>query len=339
MRALIAFCIALFILVAPPAFANETPQIQQRQLLVQPRGAENLPPFWASPTAWVLARQQVFYTQLSGAIRDVKGTAPLSAALGLMLLSFGYGVFHAAGPGHGKAVISGWLLANNQQLKRGILISAMSSAIQAMSAILIVSGVLAFVALAGGVARDAAKASSFWVELASYGLIMGLGAHLIWRTLRPHKAHAHGHHHDHHDHHHHHHHHHADACDCGHAHMPQAADLKAPVSFGHAFSLALAIGMRPCTGALLVLLFSSAAGLYFAGIAATLAMALGTFMTIALIASLTVLSRDFALRFAFIDHPWAARAGMAFRVIVGLLIVIAGASLLGGLLSGQGRFI
>ena len=333
MRALIAFCIALFILVAPPAFANETPQIQQRQLLVQPRGAENLPPFWASPTAWVLARQQVFYTQLSGAIRDVKGTAPLSAALGLMLLSFGYGVFHAAGPGHGKAVISGWLLANNQQLKRGILISAMSSAIQAMSAILIVSGVLAFVALAGGVARDAAKASSFWVELASYGLIMGLGAHLIWRTLRPKKTHAH----DHHDHKNHHHH--GEECGCGHAHMPQADDLKAPVSLRHAFSLALAIGMRPCTGALLVLLFSYAAGLYFAGIAATFAMALGTFITIAIIASLTVLSRDFALRFAFIDHPWAARAGMAFRVIVGLLIVIAGASLLGGLLSGQGRFI
>ena len=88
-----------------------------------------------------------------------------------------------------------------------------------------------------------------------------------------------------------------------------------------------------------MLLFSYAAELYFAGIAATFAMALGTFITIAIIASLTVLSRDFALRFAIVDHPWAARAGMAFRVIVGLLIVIAGASLLGGLLSGQGRFI
>ena len=117
MRLLIAFCIALFIFAAPPTFAQETPKIQQHQLLVQPRGVENLPPFWDSPTAWVLARQQVFYTQLSGAIRDVNGATPLSAILGLMLLSFGYGVFHAAGPGHGKAVISGWLLANNQQLK------------------------------------------------------------------------------------------------------------------------------------------------------------------------------------------------------------------------------
>jgi len=330
MRFLIACFIALFIFSAAPSFADETPKIQQRQLLVQPRGAENLPPFWDSPTAWVLARQQVFYTQLSGAIRDVNGAQPMTAALVLMLLSFGYGVFHAAGPGHGKAVISGWLLANNQQLKRGILISAMSSAIQAMSAILIISGVLAFVALAGGAARDAAKASSFWVELASYGLIMALGAHLIWRTLRPQKAHGHDHHHDHH---------HGEECGCGHAHMPKAAELKAPVSFRHAFSLALAIGMRPCTGALLVLLFSYAAGLYFAGIAATFAMALGTFITIAIIATLTVVSRDAAMRFAIVDHPWAARAGTAFRVIVGLLIVIAGASLLGGLLSGQGRFI
>ena len=332
MRFLIACFIALFMFSAAPSFADETPKIQQRQLLVQPRGAENLPPFWDNPTAWVLARQQVFYTQLSGAIRDVNGAQPMAAALVLMLLSFGYGVFHAAGPGHGKAVISGWLLANNQQLKRGILISAMSSAIQAMSAIFIISGVLAFVALAGGAARDAAKASSFWVELASYGLIMALGAHLLWRTLRPQKAHGHDHHHDHH-------HHHGEECGCGHAHMPKAAELKAPVSFRHAFSLALAIGMRPCTGALLVLLFSYAAGLYFAGIAATFAMALGTFITIAIIATLTVVSRDAAMRFAIVDHPWAARAGTAFRVIVGLLIVIAGASLLGGLLSGQGRFI
>lgn len=330
MRILIALGIALF-LWAVPATAQEAPKIQQRQLLVQPRGAENLPPFWESPPAWVLARQQVFYTQLSGAIRDVNGTAPLSAALGLLLLSFGYGVFHAAGPGHGKAVISGWLLANNQQLKRGILISAMSSAIQALSAILIVSGVLAFVALAGGGARDAAKASSFWMEAASYVLIMGLGLHLIWQTLRPKPAHA-----QHHDHHHHHH---DEECGCGHAHMPQASELKAPVSFRHALSLALAIGMRPCTGALLVLLFSYAAELYVAGIAATFAMALGTFITIAIIATLTVVSRDVALRFAGTDNPWAARAGWAFRVLAGALIVFLGASLLAGLLSGAGRFI
>lgn len=326
MRILIALAISLFMWAAP-ATAQEAPKIQQRQLLVQPRGAENLPPFWESPTGWVLARQQVFYTQLSSAIRDVNGATPMGAALTLMLLSFGYGVFHAAGPGHGKAVISGWLLANNQQLKRGILISAMSSAIQALSAILIVSGVLAFVALAGGAARDAAKASSFWMEAASYALIMGLGLHLLWQTLRPKPAPLH------------HHHHHGEECGCGHAHMPEAAEVKAPVSFAHAASLALAIGMRPCTGALLVLLFSYAAGLYFAGIAATFAMALGTFITIAIIATLTVISRDFALRFAGADNPWAARAGWAFRVMAGALIVFLGASLLAGLLSGQGRFI
>ncbi|MDP4822582.1 MAG: nickel/cobalt transporter [Aestuariivirgaceae bacterium] len=326
MRIVIALCIALF-MWAVPATAQEAPKIQQRQLLVQPRGADHLPPFWESPPAWVLARQQIFYGQLSGALRDVNGTSPLAAALGLMLLSFGYGVFHAAGPGHGKAVISGWLLANNQQLKRGILISAMSSAIQAASAILIVSGVLTFVAIMGGVVRDAAKASSFWMEAASYALIMGLGLHLLWQTLRPRQKHAH-HHHDHHD-----------DCGCGHAHMPPSVELKAPVSFRHAVSLALAIGMRPCTGALLVLLFSYAAGLYWAGIAATFAMALGTFITIAIIATLTVVSRDVALRFAGTDNPWAARAGWAFRIMAGAFIVFLGASLLFGLLSGSGRFI
>ena len=104
-------------------------------------------------------------------------------------------------------------------------------------------------------------------------------------------------------------------------------------------SLAFAIGIRPCTGALLVLLFASAAGLYAAGIAATFAMALGTFLTVAVIAAATVLSRDFALRFVAADNAWAERAGRAVRLLAGLVIAVLAASLLAGLLSGQGRFI
>ena len=72
-------------------------------------------------------------------IKAMNSTSPLAAALALMGLSFGYGVFHAAGPGHGKAVISAWLLATENELRRGIAIAFMSALVQALTAIAIVS--------------------------------------------------------------------------------------------------------------------------------------------------------------------------------------------------------
>lgn len=326
---------ALFADIVTVSCDGAASPISKDKLLTARRDGADAPAFWQNPSGWILSRQSQFYGQLSGAIRNISGANPISAAFGLMALSFAYGVFHAAGPGHGKAVISGWLLASRQQLRRGLAISALSALFQALSAIVIVSGVLLFVWIAGGVARDAAKSASFWVEAASYVLILGLGLALAWRGIRP--AYAKHDHHDHHDHHHHDHHHHGE--ECGHAHLPDAKSLPRDAGWKQSVSLAFAIGIRPCTGALLVLLFASAAGLYAAGIAATFAMALGTFITVAVIASATVLSRDFALRFAGPENPWAARAGRAVRLVAGLLIALLAASLLAGLLSGQGRFI
>ena len=89
-----------------------------------------------------------------------------------MLLSFGYGVFHAAGPGHGKAVISAWLLATENELRRGMLISFLSAIIQALTAILLVSVLFLVVASVGSTARNVAGV----LESASYALIALLGA-------------------------------------------------------------------------------------------------------------------------------------------------------------------
>ena len=95
------------------------------------------------------------------------GPSAFAAAWTLMLLSFAYGVFHAAGPGHGKAVISTWLLATENELKRGVLISFMSAIIQALTAIVLVSVLFLVVASVGSTARDVAGV----LESASYALI------------------------------------------------------------------------------------------------------------------------------------------------------------------------
>src|SRR5262249_14925871 len=70
---------------------------------------------------WLLAQQAAFYHQMSGLIRAAKSDG--SAVIGLLGVSFVYGIFHAAGPGHGKAVISSYLIANQETWRRGIVLS------------------------------------------------------------------------------------------------------------------------------------------------------------------------------------------------------------------------
>jgi nickel/cobalt transporter (NicO) family protein len=244
-------------------------------------------------------------------------------------LSFGYGVFHAAGPGHGKAVISAWLLATENELRRGIAIAFMSALVQALTAIAIVSGllILAYLVLVGNPGATSRYVAGM-LESASYALIAGMGFYLVWTAFRPQ---AHGHDSDHgHDYAHHaydHHHHHGDDCDCGHAHVPTAAQVKHDWSWRHACSMAFAIGIRPCSGALIVLFFAYPIGLYWAGVVSTLVMALGTAITVSVIAAIAVYSKQLAIRWARKDNAWMTR--IAFWLRLGGGIVIAG---LGGLL-------
>jgi nickel/cobalt transporter (NicO) family protein len=314
----LAFCLLIMMIAVAPATAQTEPEtggqvtIDKRKLLVRPRNAAGMieqTSFWQDPVVWARDRQQSFYRAMSGSLRSIKSGAPLAAAWTLMLLSFGYGVFHAAGPGHGKAVISAWLLATENELRRGVLIAFLSAAIQALTAILIVSILLLIVASVGAAARDVAGV----LESASYALIGLMGFYLIWTALRPalkpvhdRKAHSR------HDH------------DCGHAHGPEVGQLKGAWSLTKAFSLAFAVGLRPCTGAILVLIFANARGLYWAGIASTFAMAAGTFLTVSLIAAIAVYSKKFALRLAKRDGRWLGRLGFGLRFAGGAVIAALG---------------
>ena len=88
-------------------------------------------------------------------------------ALALFGLAFAYGIFHAAGPGHGKAVISSYLVANEETWRRGIILSFASAFLQALVAVLIV-GIAA--ALLGATAKAMGEAVRY-IEIISYALI------------------------------------------------------------------------------------------------------------------------------------------------------------------------
>jgi nickel/cobalt transporter (NicO) family protein len=289
---------------------------------------------------WILAKQSEFYREMSATIRAAKSDG--SAVWTLLGISFAYGIFHAAGPGHGKAVISSYLVANEETARRGIVLSFASALLQALVAVAIVA---VFAWLLSSTAKTMCSAEKA-IEIASYGLIAAFGARLVWtkgggfmRALqaKPAMAMAAAHHHDHghdrdHDHHDHHHghdhsHDHGHVHDehCGHSHGPTPDQLAGPGGWRRGLGTIFAVGMRPCSGAILVLVFSLAQGLFWAGIAATFVMGLGTAITVATIAVVAVSAKGLARRLS------AGREGSGTLIMRGIEFGAAGLVLLFGL--------
>ncbi|WP_275195054.1 nickel/cobalt transporter [Bradyrhizobium sp. CSA207] len=304
---------------------------------------------------WLLAKQSEFYRQMSATIRAAKTDG--SAVWTLLFISFAYGIFHAAGPGHGKAVIASYLVANRETARRGIVLSFASALMQSLVAILIV-GISAWVLNA--TAKTMCKAEGA-IEIASYALIALFGLRLVWvkggtliRALQaaqpvpaiagvPHHHDDGHHHHDAHDHHDHDHghvhaqhgHDHVHDEHCGHSHGPAPSELAGPGGWRRGFAAILTVGIRPCSGAILVLVFALAQGLFWAGIAATLLMGLGTAITVAAIAVVAVFAKDVAGRLS------AGRDGGGALFMRGIefgaagLVLLFGAGLLFGYIAAE----
>lgn len=352
------------VLLSDPVFAQASP-------FGAPRTAPQAPP--DGIVGWLLAKQSEFYRGLSGAIRAAKKDG--SAVWGLFALSFAYGVFHAAGPGHGKAVISSYVVANGETWWRGVVLSFASAILQALVAVAIVG--IAAVLL--GATRRTMDGTVWWIEVISYSLIVVLGARLLWVKGRalihawqkyragPEAAHAHRHHgHDHahhdraHDHvryehghahpHHHHGHEHAHGATCsghhddhddhawGHAHAPEPQELAGPGGWRRGLSAIVAVGLRPCSGAILVLVFALAQGLFWAGVTSAFIMGLGTAITVAAIATVAVGARGLAQKFAA-SRPGAGMLLLrGLEVAAALLVLVFGIALLTGYIASERMF-
>ena len=304
--------------------------------LAQPFGISRSPaaPEVGGFAGWILAKQAEFYRMLSGLIRASKADG--SAACTLLGISFVYGIFHAAGPGHGKAVISSYLVANDETWRRGVVLSFASAFLQAFTAIAIV-GIAA--ALLGATAKAMGNTVRI-IEIVSYALIVLIGLRLFWvkgrALLKLLRAETHAHHAHHHDHHHlghahtHNYEHEDEASAWGHAHAPEPQELTGRHWLRRGLSAIVAVGLRPCSGAIIVLVFALAQGLFWIGVASTFLMGVGTAITVALIATLAVGARGLAGRLA------KAKPGAGMILIRGLetaaalVIIMFGAALLTG---------
>jgi nickel/cobalt exporter len=283
-----------------------------------------------------------------------------------MGISFIYGIFHAAGPGHGKAVISSYLLANEETWRRGIALSFASALLQALTAVAIVAVAALLIGATAKMMGDTVRV----IEIVSYGLIVLLGARLLWVKGRgflhalhavrsgsepaaaaaerhAHDAHAHCDHHDHahkghthHGHAHAHDHHDHDdeeesALPWGHAHGPEPEELAGPGGWHRGLSAIVAVGLRPCSGAIIVLVFALAQGLFLAGIASTFVMGLGTAITVAAIATLAVAAKAAAKRFAVTRAGYGSLVLRGVEVSAALLVMAFGVLLLTGYMASE----
>lgn len=349
----VLYALSLLTLLASSHYvlAQSSLGIGSNEVGLQPTG-----PF-AHLILWLNEQQRIFYLSMTNALKTMR-ESPWNAHI-LIGISFIYGVFHAAGPGHGKAVISSYMIANETALRRGILLSFISSLLQALMAILVV-GFGWFVLRGTGISiNDTAR----FMEIASFGLIMLFGFWLLCRKLpalikgspqsanivvttadstiatstlsfaaqKPNfgsakpvrlnystsKAQQTGFDHafvgnDLH------------CAACGHSHMADPSQLSGDFNWKTAWSAIMAVGLRPCSGALIVLTFAVLNGLVIGGLISVFAMAFGTFLTVAVLATLAVSAKNLVLKLA--GHKAVSfRVQALIEVGAALLITLFGA--------------
>lgn len=285
---------------------------------------------WGTFVATTVEWQKSLHGMLANHIRAVSEDV-FKYGGALIALSFAYGVFHAIGPGHGKAVIVTYLGTQKETLWKGIVISFAAALLQAFIAIGLVS------VLARVLKFKLADVHNYGNEVAqaSYLLVILLGGMLLIgaaRRLLKHRASAHGtdHSHNHQRSHHHSHEHahqhvHSSDC-CSHTHVPEQG-----ASAWQTLTVILSMGFRPCSGAIVVLIYAHLVGVYAYGVIATMMMGVGTGLSVSLIALTTLYARSWIERFASDSSIGDAHGQHVFshyvRGIGGIILIALGGSL------------
>lgn len=289
-------------------------------------------------TQWAVAQQREFQNDLARGVmaarRGESGivwTVILAAAL--------YGFVHALGPGHGKFLIGSAGFASRAEARTMAGLALVSALAQGATAVVLVYGGLGLLAFG---ARQAEAITNDYLIPASYAMIVAIGVVLVWRGVRgamrarqsaqpTHHHHGHHHHHEHsheHDHEHAHHHAHDAECGCGHRHGPTIEEVKSLGGVRDALALIAAIAIRPCTGAVIVLVIAWQTGLYTLGLAAVLAMALGTGAFTAMVALASVYTREASFTVAAGGDARLAFVAPALQMIAGVVVFTVGFGLL-----------
>lgn len=275
--------------------------------------------------AWALDGQREVQQAMAGYLQKLRA-GESGALLGLWGICFAYGFFHAAGPGHGKILIGGYGVGRAVPVKRLVGLALASSLAQAAAAVLLVYGGL----YALGLGREAVTGlADRTLAAVSYGAIalVGLwlvlrGAMKLWRA----RGHGHGHHHDQsHDH--------GDGVcsDCGHRHGPSVEEAASVHSWREAVALVGAVAIRPCTGALFLLILTWRFGIDLAGIAGAFIMGLGT-TSVTMVVAVAAVSLRTGVLARLATGGTGATALPVIEIAAGVLIAVVSLQLVAAVL-------
>ncbi|MGS2874932.1 nickel/cobalt transporter [Enterobacter huaxiensis] len=231
---------------------------------------------WNAFIQWCLATQITLHRYLVMYLLQLNNHQ-YSGGLWLLTGAFLYGVLHAVGPGHGKFIVTTYLTTNKESELAARAVPFLGSLMQGVSAILFV-----FILAVGlNLASGDISTSRWYVEKISAVLIGAFGAFIIYqalKSLKPRRMTIRSlsplHQHD-------------EQCGCGHHGV--GADLTKG-DWKTRLGVILAIGARPCSGAIMILMFSNALGIVSWGIAAVMTMSLGT--------ALSIMGLSLAVRYA-----------------------------------------
>ncbi|WP_039055672.1 nickel/cobalt transporter [Enterobacter sp. Bisph1] len=220
---------------------------------------------WTDFLQWCLATQITLHRYLVMYLLQLNNHQ-YSGGVWLLIGAFFYGVLHAIGPGHGKFIVTTWLSTNHESQTAARVIPVLGSLMQGVSAILFVY----ILAIGFNLAAGDLSESRWYVEKLSAMMIGSFGAYIIFSALKTlkvskftHRSLSPPHQHDAH-------------CGCGH----HGVGISTQGDWKTRLGVILAVGARPCSGAIMILLFANALGIVSWGVAAVMTMALGTALSI-----------------------------------------------------------
>ncbi|WP_394165853.1 nickel/cobalt transporter [Photobacterium piscicola] len=252
--------------------------------------------------------------QLSDLLYDAQQN--ITAAYSLAGLSFLYGIFHSLGPGHGKMIVTTYLATNPTKIKASLIMTVVSAFVQAIVAITLVSILLIFFKSSMRQVNDAADqfiSYSFMAMLLLGTIVIYRSLKQAWQLRMQQQHHNHG-----------------SECGCGHKHFASADEINNATSLREYIVIIFSIGIRPCTGAILVLLFANMVGLYWLGVASAILMAVGTALTTSAIALMTLSGKKIVSRYLATNEHQRTMTSIIIRLIGGVLLVLLAIVLLNG---------
>ncbi len=263
----------------------------------------------------IVAIQAQFYAALTVTVQAMK--TEQAAVTSLATVGFLYGIFHAAGPGHGKGVISAYIVASKRSLWRGLSLSLAAALLQASVAVALVGGLAVVLHATAASINATARA----IELASFAAIAVVGTLLVWwkaGQFVQFLALARG----------------ETALATEEPELPPPSALGRMRHWREIVGVVFAAGIRPCSGAIILLVFALSQGLFLAGVIGAFAMALGTAITTGTIAALAVFAKAMLLRLVNGRGMMGVLVVAGIELLAAAFVLILGFVLLTGLWAG-----